>query len=186
MRGPSMSLLPARAELAGHPGRALVGGLVALAVVVVLVHGYPPGMAFESPVDAYPAAKFSSASLLPRRQLALYLALSTPAGTALVRTVEDEALVQAQLAYDTARSKRSAEWLPVTPEVRDQMLGAARARVEQSWTNLRATILAIDLLFLVTLWWLVWQLASLVSRPTRVNPGANLEDSSLTSKARGV
>src|SRR2546422_8907090 len=128
MRCPSMPWLPARAELTGHPGRVLVGGALALAAVVFLVHGYPPGMSFESPVDVYPTAKFSRTSLLPRRQLALYLALSTPAGTALVRTIEDQPLVQAELTYDAARSRRSAEWRPRPPRVRAHLRGAARAR----------------------------------------------------------
>ncbi|TMA33115.1 MAG: hypothetical protein E6J79_18290, partial [Deltaproteobacteria bacterium] len=181
-----MSWLPARAELAGHPGRALVGGVVAIAAVVFLGHGYPPGMAFESPVDVYPAAKFSPASLLPRRQLTLYLALSTPAGTALVRNLENQAFLQAQLAYDSARSRRSPEWQPVTPEVREHLLDTARAQVERAWSNLWTTSVVIDLLLLITTWWLVWQLARLVSRPMGVNPGAKLGDSSLTPKAREV
>ena len=175
MRCPSMPWLPARAELTGHPGRALIGGALALAAVVFLVHGYPPGMTFETPVDLYPTAKFSRTSLLPHRQLALYLALSTPAGTALVRTIEDQALVQAELTYDAARSRRSAEWRPVTPEVRDHLLDAARARVERSWTNVRATMMVIDLLFLITLWWLVWQLAGLASRSRAGIPRADVE-----------
>jgi len=186
MRCPSMAWLPARAELAGHPGRALAGGAVALAVVVFLVHGYPPGIIFETPVDAYSTAKFSRGSLLPRRQLALYLALSTPVGAALVRDVEAEAMVHAQLTYDAVRSRRSADWRPVTPAVRDHLVDTARGRVERSWTNLWATTLVIDLLFLIALWWLIWQFARVASRRTGANPGRDTEDSSLTPNARGV
>ena len=159
-----MSLVPGRAELAHHPGRALVGLAVALAAVTFLVHGFPPGMTFRSPMDVYPAAKYSSASLLPRRQVALYLALATPAGAALVRSLENQAFVQFQVAYDVARTKRSAGSQPVTPEVRDYVLGQARAEVERSWANLRTTVLVIDLLCLIPLWLLLWQLAGLTSR----------------------
>ena len=168
-----MSWVPGRADLAHHPGRALVGAAVALAAVAFLVHGFPPGMTFKSPLDAYPTAKFSRASLLPRRQVALYLALATPAGTALVRSLEDQALLQAELMFDAARTKRSAEWRPVTPELQDQLLGKARAEVERSWAKLRATVLVIDILCMIPLWLLLWHLAGLASRDSSLTPGAS-------------
>jgi hypothetical protein len=166
-----MSWVPGRAELAQHPGRALVGLAVALAAVMFLVHGFPPGMTFRSPMDVYPTAKYSRASLLPRRQVALYLALATPAGAALVRSLENQAFVQFQVAYDVARTKRSPGMEPITPEVRDSVLGQARAEVERSWANLRATVLVIDLLCLIPLWWLLWHLGRLASRKS----GADVE-----------
>ena len=129
-------------------------------------------MPFASPLAAYPTAKYMRASLLPRRQLALYLALASPAGTTFVRTLESQALVQGRLAYEAARAQRSREWKPVTPEVGEQLLAKARADVERSWAILRGTVLVIDLLCLIPLWWVLWQLAGLVSRK-----------SSLTSRA---
>src|SRR2546422_2265739 len=135
MRCPSMPWLPARAELTGQPGRALIGGALALAAVVFLVHGSPPGMTVETPVDLYPTAKFSRTSLLPHRQLALYLALSTPAGTALVRTIEDQALLQAQFTFDEVRSRRLGERRPVPAEGPEGPPATGRARGEPAVTH---------------------------------------------------
>jgi len=61
-------------------------------------------------VDLYPTAKVLTHLLAAHRQLALYLALSTPVGTALVRTIEDQALLQAQFTFDEVRSRRLGEW----------------------------------------------------------------------------
>src|SRR2546428_12516394 len=101
-----MSWLPSAAEVAGHPGRAFAGGLVAFALVLFLVHGFPSGTGLNTPVDVYAVARFSRNSLLPRRQVALYVALATPAGTALLRAVEGQTVAQTVLNYYAARGGR--------------------------------------------------------------------------------
>ena len=113
-----MSWLPSPAEVAGHPGRAFAGGLVAFALVLFLVHGFPSGTGLDTPVGIYAVAKFSPSSLIPRRQVALYVALATPAGTALLRAVEGQTLAQTKLTYDAARGRRSPDWKALAPAVR--------------------------------------------------------------------
>jgi len=151
-----MSWLPSATEVAGHPGRAVIGGLVAFILMVFLVHGFPSGKGLETPVDVYAVARFSRGSLLPRRQLALYVALATPAGTALMRAVEGQTMAQTHLAYDAARGRQSPNWKPVAPAVREQLLQKTNEEVQRSWANLRATILIVDLLALLAVWVILW------------------------------
>jgi len=151
-----MSWLPSPVEVAGHPGRALVGGLVAFALVLFLVHGFPSGTGLDTPVDVYAVARFSPSSLIPRRQLALYVALATPAGTALLRAVEGQTLAQTKLTYDAARGRRSPDWKALAPAVREELIQKTNVEVQRSWANLRATILLVDLLALLAVWLILW------------------------------
>ena len=151
-----MSWLPSPAEVAGHPGRAFAGGLVAFALVLFLVHGFPSGTGLNTPVDVYAVARFSRNSLLPRRQVALYVALATPAGTALLRAVEGQTVAQTHLTYDAARGRRSPDWKPVAPAVREEIIQKTNVEVQRSWANFRATILVVDLLALLAVWLILW------------------------------
>ena len=151
-----MSWLPSPAEVAGHPGRAFVGGLVAFALVLFLVHGFPSGTGLNTPIDVYAAARFSRNSLLPRRHVALYVALATPAGTALLRAVEGQTVAQTHLTYDAARGRRSPDWKPIAPAVREEIIQKTNVEVQRSWANFRATILVVDLLALLAVWLILW------------------------------
>src|SRR5439155_23102640 len=101
-----MSWLPSAAEVAGHPGRAFAGGLGAFALVLFLVHGFPSGTGLNTPVDVYAVARFSRNSLLPRRQVALYVALATPAGAAPLRPAEGHTGAQTHPTYAAAPGGR--------------------------------------------------------------------------------